>query len=237
MYHNVESSNFREYFNPETGEAMGAHQFTWGALPLGHERLRTYAKLKRQLGSYTENNRRTRDEFQYTVPSPTSYPYQWLWDSCFHAIVLSHFDTEGAKKELWSVSERQFTNGLLPHIIYWHPQDKLQFDWGVTGTSAITQPPMIAYATWRIFEVTKDTSFLKTIYPRLQITSTTYSPEKICTLVSSASLILMKVVKMTRHDSIPHSDYIRGILLRRIIKNDSLFLPTTKVVTLISRTA
>jgi glycogen debranching enzyme len=34
MERNVTSSNFREYFNPETGEGMGAKWFTWGTLLL-----------------------------------------------------------------------------------------------------------------------------------------------------------------------------------------------------------
>jgi hypothetical protein len=23
----------------------------------------------------------------YTSPNPDTYPWQWLWDSCFHAII------------------------------------------------------------------------------------------------------------------------------------------------------
>jgi hypothetical protein len=34
MTRNVETSNFREYFNPETGQGMGAKWFTWGTLLL-----------------------------------------------------------------------------------------------------------------------------------------------------------------------------------------------------------
>ena len=30
----LERSGFRECFNPETGEGLGAHNFTWGALVL-----------------------------------------------------------------------------------------------------------------------------------------------------------------------------------------------------------
>jgi glycogen debranching enzyme len=30
----IEKNGFREYFNPETGKAYGAHNFTWGALVL-----------------------------------------------------------------------------------------------------------------------------------------------------------------------------------------------------------
>jgi glycogen debranching enzyme len=110
-------------------------------------------------------NRRATEGFQYTVPSPYTYPYQWLWDSCFHAIALAHFDPEAAKLELRSVMSKQFENGMLPHMIYWEPGELHQFDWGVVGTSALTQPPMTAYAAWEIFLRTEDKDFLAEIYP------------------------------------------------------------------------
>lgn len=125
-------------------------------------------ELQASIKKLYEDNRRTHGDFQYTVPSPSSYPYQWLWDSCFHAIVLSHFDNKSAEKELLSVVAKQFDSGLLPHIIYWQPQNKLQFDWGVADTSAITQPPIIAYAVWRVFKASGNTSFLESMYSALK---------------------------------------------------------------------
>ncbi|MBI4100754.1 hypothetical protein HY439_03385 [Candidatus Microgenomates bacterium] len=38
--------------------------------------------------------------YAYTCPSPEKYHFQWFWDSCFHAIALSHLNLEHAKKEL-----------------------------------------------------------------------------------------------------------------------------------------
>ena len=29
-----------------------------------------------------------------------TYPFQWFWDSCFHAVALSHFDAERARSEV-----------------------------------------------------------------------------------------------------------------------------------------
>ncbi len=113
------------------------------------------------------NNRRESGEYQYTVPSPESYPYQWLWDSCFHAVILTRFDTEDAKKELRSLVSRQFENGLIPHVIYWEKSNVLNVDWGLDGTSSLTQPPIIAYAVLRIYEKDSDKEFLKEIYPNL----------------------------------------------------------------------
>lgn len=113
-------------------------------------------------------NRREIDGHRYTVPSPQSYPHQWFWDSCFHAIVLSHFDNESAKRELGSLVVRQFESGLIPHIIYWDSNvNTLRFDWGVDGSSAITHPPVIAYSTWRVFEKDNDKGFLEHMFPYL----------------------------------------------------------------------
>ncbi|HCM43763.1 MAG: Trehalase-like protein [Candidatus Kaiserbacteria bacterium GW2011_GWC2_49_12] len=118
------------------------------------------------------NNRRKSGEHQYTVPSPQSYPYQWLWDSCFHAIILSHLSPEDGKKELLSLTVRQFENGMIPHMIYWEKSEAAEHDhlniaWGRDGTSSITQPPMLAYAAWKIFQKDPDTKFLEKIYPAL----------------------------------------------------------------------
>lgn len=114
-----------------------------------------------------KENRRATQGHEYTVPSADHYPYQWLWDSCFHAIVLSHVDPEAAKKELLSLVSRQFKNGMIPHIIYWAPGILHLFNWGVEGTSSLTQPPMIAYAALRIHERHPDLSFLQAVYPAL----------------------------------------------------------------------
>lgn len=117
-------------------------------------------------------NRRTCDQYQYTVPSPDVYPYQWLWDSCFHAIILSHFSLDDAKKELLSLVSHQFENGMIPHMIYWDkakPTDFPVIEWGKEDTSTITQPPIIAYATWRIYQTDKDEEFLEKIYPSLSL--------------------------------------------------------------------
>ena len=115
---------------------------------------------------FLENRRKTKN-FQYTVPSPDNYPYQWLWDSCFHAIILSHLSVSDAKKEILSLLSAQFDNGLVPHMIYWDETSKTNFpkiNWGKNGTSSITQPPMIAYAIWTIYQKDSDINFLKSVY-------------------------------------------------------------------------
>src|SRR3989337_450634 len=116
-------------------------------------------------------NRRHKGEHQYTLPSPDSYPYQRLWDSCFHAIILTHYNTEDAKKELLSLVAKQFTNGMIPHMNYWQEPEKTTFpkiDWGKEDSSSITQPPLLAYAAWQIYQKDQDLEFLSNIYGHIK---------------------------------------------------------------------
>jgi len=127
--------------------------------------------LKDKIYSLMIQNRRTHGQFQYTVPSPDSYPFQWLWDSCFHAIIYSYFDIEAGKRELTALVSKQFDDGMIPHMIYWEkgePADFPKIQWGKEDTSTITQPPMLAYAVWRIYLEDADKMFLESIYPHLK---------------------------------------------------------------------
>ena len=123
--------------------------------------------IAREAQKLLEENRRTAGEYQYTLPSKEHYPYQWLWDSCFHAIILAKSDPESARAELRSLLSKQFKDGMVPHIIYWEPGILHLFRWGVEGTSSLTQPPMIAYAAWEVHRRNPDRAFLESVYPAL----------------------------------------------------------------------
>ena len=97
----------------------------------------------------------------FTVPADGLYPHQWLWDSCFIAIGLAEYDVQRAQTEIRSLLRGQWSNGMLPHMIFddsdahkrdrniwqsWrnpHAPDRL-------STSGMTQPPMLAEAVVRI---------------------------------------------------------------------------------------
>lgn len=126
--------------------------------------------IKQDSYKLLKKNRRRFKDFQYTVPSPDTYPYQWLWDSCFHAIILTYFNVNDAKAEILSLLSKQFDNGLIPHMIYWDKVNHADFpviEWGKKDTSTITQPPMAAYAVWKIYQKDGDKSFIKEVYPSL----------------------------------------------------------------------
>ena len=57
--------------------------------------------------------------YRFSVPSLRAYPFQWFWDSCFHAIVWSRSDAERAADELRGLLAVQEPDGLIPHVIFW----------------------------------------------------------------------------------------------------------------------
>jgi hypothetical protein len=84
----------------------------------------------------------------FTVPNATTYPWQWLWDSAFHAVVWAHLgEADRALSELGCLFARQHETGFVPHMTYWSdPPDGQEAFWGRAGISSITQPPMYGHA-------------------------------------------------------------------------------------------
>jgi hypothetical protein len=93
--------------------------------------------------------------YAYSRPSPGHYPWQWYWDSCFHAIVWRRFDPARAESELRSLLAGGTEDGFIGHTIFWHGHVDWQRRWtyNVTSKSAANtstiQPPLLAWA-WRI---------------------------------------------------------------------------------------
>jgi glycogen debranching enzyme len=113
-----------------------------------------------------QNRRHVNDRF-FTVPSPESYPYQWFWDSCFHAIILSHYDMAAAEEELLSLFAAQSADGMMAHVIYWEKLEQFAVDWHNDVTSDFIQPPIIADTVERLYARSGNTSFLEFVYPKL----------------------------------------------------------------------
>ncbi len=83
----------------------------------------------------------------YAAPNSTVYPWQWLWDSCFHAIVWGALgDHDRAVAELTSALSVQDAMGFVPHMNYVRDPDAHADLWGRSGASSITQPPMFGHA-------------------------------------------------------------------------------------------
>jgi glycogen debranching enzyme len=116
-----------------------------------------------------ESNRVESRGYRYTRPAPSRYEQQWLWDSCFHAIILRHFDPAMARDELLSVVAHQLTDGddagMIPHMSYWDGGGAGL--WGRDDRSIITQPPLIAIAAERVYSATGDRDLLAALYAPL----------------------------------------------------------------------
>src|SRR5256885_12396028 len=121
------------------------------------------------------------DRGLYTIPADGLYPHQWLWDSCFIAIGQRHYDVERAKMEILSLLRGQWSNGMVPHIVF-NQSDEYRRDqdyWRSRlspfapddiATSGITQPPMLAEAVVRIGEqllAVERRSWYRQVWPNL----------------------------------------------------------------------
>ncbi len=120
------------------------------------------------------------DRGLYTIPAEP-YPHQWLWDSCFIAIGLRHLDVERAKMEILSLLRGQWSNGMVPHIIFSRGREYLRdqsvwrswvspFAPDKAKTSGITQPPMLAEAIVRVGQkmpIVERRSWYRQVWPNL----------------------------------------------------------------------
>jgi Mannosylglycerate hydrolase MGH1-like glycoside hydrolase domain len=114
------------------------------------------------LAANTRTGTRDGRAYRFSVPSPGTYPFQWFWDSCFHAIVWSHFDRERAADELRALLAWQRPDGFVPHVVFWDSSFvSLRKVWHhlesrgvpylhVPRTSEYVQPPVLAQAVERI---------------------------------------------------------------------------------------
>jgi len=123
-------------------------------------------------------NRRGR----YTIPSNNLYPHQWSWDSAW--IMYGYCITkeyEKAENEMYALFDYQWSNGLVPSIIFHNLENNTYFpgpdvwDLDLTAnhltinktTTGIVQPPLHASACLKLYEYSKNITFLKNIYPKL----------------------------------------------------------------------
>lgn len=117
----------------------------------------------------------------YTSPSVALYPHQWLWDSCFIAIGIARYDPPRAADELRALFRGQWTNGMLPHMIFaegvkdlgsrtiWQSRKHALAPRDV-ATSCITQPPLVAIATERVARELPEPQrarFLAELWPKI----------------------------------------------------------------------
>jgi uncharacterized SAM-binding protein YcdF (DUF218 family)/tetratricopeptide (TPR) repeat protein len=123
---------------------------------------------------------------------------QWLWDSCFHAMILAPSEPGVAREELRSVVANQWSSGMVGHMNYFRgdanvapagsrpfferflqtpegaeiPQaERKRFTetyWSGTQRSDITQPPVLAMAVEEVLAADPDMEFLREMLPKLK---------------------------------------------------------------------
>jgi len=115
------------------------------------------------------HDRWSNKDYAFTCPSAKKYPFQWFWDSCFHAIALSHLEVGLAKEEILTLLSAQSEDGFLPHVVFWrrpHPGDYIQSKRALLPPStALTQPPVLAQAVEVVFDRSGDEDFLRRALP------------------------------------------------------------------------
>ena len=143
--------------------------------------------MAKLFGDYVEKAKRILNDNwtgSSTRPSQTLYPHQWNWDSGFIAIGRSHYDTPRAIVEIETLFDAQWSNGMLPQIVFnpkelghyfpepdfWQTERSPDAPTGKL-TSGITMPPVHAIAAERIYRNASRprdaVPFLDRIYPKL----------------------------------------------------------------------
>ncbi len=92
---------------------------------------------------------------RWTTPDVWPHRHLWLWDSAFHSLGWLYLDPQVAVDSLLSVVESQLPDGCIPHMIT--PE----------GHSEITQPPILGWAAWKLYQETGDKVLLEACYDSL----------------------------------------------------------------------
>jgi glycogen debranching enzyme len=113
-------------------------------------------------------------------PGRELYPYQWNWDSAFIALGLAQVDPERGRAEVRSLLKGQWSDGMVPHIVFhvpapdYFPGPELWDSRACEGapevpTSGLTQPPVLATTVRVLHEASPDPSFLEEVVPALEL--------------------------------------------------------------------
>ena len=120
-------------------------------LPQDNKYAALYAKcisvMKTQLYSPEGNIKRI-----WSTPDRLPHRNMWLWDSVFHAAGHRNLDPALAENLILALFDVQREDGFIPHMA------------NPTSASAITQPPIIAWGAWLVYEKSGNKDFLKTVF-------------------------------------------------------------------------
>jgi glycogen debranching enzyme len=120
------------------------------------------------------------DMGSFVRPGRELYPFQWNWDSAFVALGLAQVDPERGRAEVRSLLTGQWSDGMVPHIVFhvpargYSPGPEL---WNSAAcehapgvpTSGLTQPPVLANAVRVLHEASPNRSFLEEVVPAIEL--------------------------------------------------------------------
>jgi hypothetical protein len=132
-------------------------------MPVGTQERRSGSRVTAVAAEVLRGN----DAGRYTLPSRTTYPHQWNWDSALAALGWAQIERARAWTELESLAGARDRDGMIPHIAFrsglmpWLTAARYLPGprwWGRrTGAdgrrvSGITQPPLAATCMRLLFE-------------------------------------------------------------------------------------
>ncbi len=93
---------------------------------------------------------------RWTTPDRVPHRFMWLWDSVFHAMAFAQYNVEMAKDCIRAVLSLQSEDGFIAHMM--NPQGRI---------SEITQPQVLAWGVWTVYQKDKNKDFLRECVPAL----------------------------------------------------------------------
>lgn len=116
----------------------------------------------------------------FTKPAPALYPHQWNWDAGFISLGYIRTDFHQACSELTSLFRGQWSNGMVPQIVFSKKNTGKYFPgyvfWDTYGvpekprfvrTSGITMPPVHGFILLRLLQLTPDASAHRPFFQRM----------------------------------------------------------------------
>jgi putative isomerase len=95
------------------------------------------------------------------MPSKVQYVGIWNWDACFHALAFRYVDPELARDQLRTMLTYQLPDGMIPDAVY---DEAVVSDIEYPLRSAVTKPPIMAWAALKLEETDPNPTFLQEIY-------------------------------------------------------------------------
>src|SRR5438876_4891260 len=89
-------------------------------------------------------------EYDFVCPSYGTYPFQWFWDSGFHAVAPGHVDPARARAEIHSLLANAQPDGFVAHVTFWQREkyeamlETYSIAYRTPYLSDCMQPPVLA---------------------------------------------------------------------------------------------